>query len=295
MTGDLEQERPWTKALDGRLEAPAPASYNDVFLDPEIHNHVGWVCYQRSFRVPRGWTEDQYFIRVEAATHQGRVYVNDEFLVEHVGGYTPFEAEITHLVKPGDEFRLTVAVNKELTNITIPPKLIVKTESGARKQTYVHDFYNYAGLARSVWLYSVPKQHIEDVTVTTDLQGSTGVIKYEIQATSSDKTTVYIDDEDNRTVAECTGLRSEIKIDSARLWQPGAAYLYKLRATLQQSDGTLLDAYNVATGIRKVEVRGNQFLTNNRPFYFTGFGKHEDTAVRGEHSPLWYRQWCFEF
>lgn len=289
VTGNLEQDRPWTRPLDGALEAPVPASYNDVFVDPKIHDHVGWVCYQRHLRVPRGWTQDQYFVRIEAATHQGRVYVNDKLVAEHIGGYTPFDAELTALVKPGEEFRLTVAVNNELTNTTIPPGQILTTESGSRKQTYLHDFYNYAGLARSVWLYSVPKQHIEDVTITTDLKGTTGIIQYTVDATSNDQVKIELIDEDKKVVAEAKGSKGEISLESAKLWQPGAAYLYEFKASLLSSGGDVLDTYTIATGIRKVEVRGNQFLINNKPFYFTGFGRHEDTAIRGKlNVECWY-------
>ena len=121
--------------------------------------------------VPKGWSEERFLIRAEAATHKGRIYVNDEYLTEHSGGYTPFEADITHLVSAGEKFRLTIAVNNELTFETIPPGMVsVDNSTGKKTQTYMHDFYNYAGLARSVWLYSVPKQHITDVTVVTDVE-----------------------------------------------------------------------------------------------------------------------------
>ena len=48
-------EQPWLARLDTPLEAAVPASYNDLFADPEIRDHVGWVWYQREVRVPRGW------------------------------------------------------------------------------------------------------------------------------------------------------------------------------------------------------------------------------------------------
>lgn len=281
---DLESERPWSKPLPKDLEAPVPASYNDVFVDRKIHDHVGWVCYQRRVIVPRGWSQERYFVRVEAATHRGRLYVNDTFLVEHVGGYTPFDAEVTHLIQPGEEFRLTIAVNNELTNTTIPPGKIEVLENGRKKQIYYHDFYNYAGLARSVWLYSVPTLHVEDVTIVTDVQGSTGIIKYTVEAgdVPQDQVSITLIDEDENVAAEGSGLQGELKVDSPKLWQPGAAYLYQFRIHIKAKDGRLIDSYSVATGIRTVKVRGNKFLINDKTFYFTGFGKHEDTAVRGK-------------
>ncbi|CAK7212678.1 hypothetical protein SBRCBS47491_001548 [Sporothrix bragantina] len=287
----LEKEAPWTRPLSGCLEAPVPASYNDVFLSPDIHNHVGWVCYQRRVVVPRGWSQERYFVRIEAATHKGRVYINDTFVTEHVGGYTPFDAEVTELVQPGGEFRLTIAVNNELTNTTIPPGIIEVLASGQKKQQYFHDFYNYAGLARSVWLYSVPARHVEDVTVLTDVQATTGIVRYDIKTTelgAGETVHVTVQDEADVAVGKAAGSHGEIHIDGATLWQPGAAYLYRLCAQVRGADGTLLDTYSVAIGIRTVQVRGTQFLINGKPFFFTGFGKHEDSAIRGKgHDPAY--------
>lgn len=106
--------------LPGGLEAPVPASYNDLFVDATIRDHVGWVRYQRTARVPRGWAGEQILIRVEAATHAGVVYVDDVRVAHHVGGYTPFDADATDVVTAGGEFRLTIGVNNVLTNTTIP-------------------------------------------------------------------------------------------------------------------------------------------------------------------------------
>lgn len=41
-------------------------------------------------------------------------------------------------------------------------------------QSYTFDFFNYAGIHRSVFLYSTPQVYIEDVIVNTDIQGLTG-------------------------------------------------------------------------------------------------------------------------
>src|SRR3954464_3888654 len=133
--------------LPGALEVAVPASYNDLFVDSAIRDHVGWVWYQRQVRVPRGWGGGRVFRRHDAATRQGRVYVDGDLVAEHSGRYTPFEADITEHVRPGGDFRLTVGVSNELTNVTIPPGTITVVRNGRRQQTYLHDFYNCAGLA----------------------------------------------------------------------------------------------------------------------------------------------------
>ncbi|OJJ07902.1 hypothetical protein ASPVEDRAFT_57133 [Aspergillus versicolor CBS 583.65] len=281
--------QPWTAPLPKGLECPVPASYNDIFVDPEIHNHVGWVYYQRDVIVPKGWTQERYLVRAESATHHGRIYVNDRLVAEHVGGYTPFEADISDIVAPGESFRLTIAVNNELTHETIPPgKIEIGEATGRRIQTYQHDFYNYAGLARSIWLYSIPRQHIQDITVVTDVEGQSGLIRYDVKVanTSGNSTSrqikITVIDEDGVAIANATGANGTVKINSVKLWQPGAAYLYQFRASIVDSNGKVVDTYSVATGVRTVKVSGKKFLINDKPFYFTGFGKHEDTAVSGK-------------
>jgi beta-glucuronidase len=274
-------ETPWTATLDTAREAPVPASYNDLFVDTSIRDHVGWVWYQRAVRVPRGWAGERIFLRLDAATHEGRVYVNDELVAEHVGGYTPFEADITELVAPGGEFRLTVGVNNQLSNVTIPPGSVTVDDLGRKKQTYLHDFYNYAGLARSVWLYSAPATRIDDVTVVTDVEGADGLVAYEIATSGEAQVRVRVRDAAGDEVGTADGASGEVRIPDVKLWQPGAAYLYELTAEIVD-EGDVVDSYSLAIGVRTVKVEGNRFLINGEPFYFTGFGKHEDTAVRGK-------------
>jgi beta-glucuronidase len=274
-------DRPWCGRLDGTLEAAVPASYNDLFVDPAIRDHVGWVWYQRTVRVPRGWAGERIFVRVDAATHAGKVYVDDELVVEHQGGYTPFEADVTDLVTAGGEFRLTIGVSNELTNTTIPPGEVTVTKDGRRQQKYLHDFYNYAGLARSVWLYSAPAVRIAEITVVTDVDGPTGVVGYTVVTTEPSGVRVRLLDAFGGEVASGSGASGSLRVPEVRLWQPGKAYLYELVAEVVDGDA-VVDAYSLPVGVRTVEVRGTQFLINGEPFYFTGFGKHEDTAVRGK-------------
>ncbi|MGP3962285.1 beta-glucuronidase [Nonomuraea sp. 3N208] len=273
--------QPWTGPLDTTLEAAVPASYNDLFTDSAIRDHVGWVWYQRHVRVPRGWAGERVVLRVDAATHQGQVYVDDVLVAEHVGGYTPFEADITEHVRAGQEFRLTIGVNNELTNTTIPPGTITVTADGRRRQTYLHDFYNYAGLARSVWLYSRPAVHVEDITIVTGLEASTGTVQYSVQTSAPAPVRVRALDATGAEVAAADGAHGMLRIDDVTLWRPGAAYLYDLLVEVLDGD-QVIDSYTEPFGVRTVEVRGTQFLINGEPFYFTGFGKHEDTPVRGK-------------
>jgi beta-glucuronidase len=345
---DPDAPQPWLGPLNTALEAPVPASYNDLFTDRRIHDHVGWVWYQRMVRVPRGWDE-RVVLRLDAATHEGVVHVDDAQVAHHRGGYLPFEADITAHVRPGAEFRLTVGVNNVLTNTTQPPGHLEILPDGRRIQRYGHDFFNYAGLHRSVWLISRPAVHISDITVTTDIEapeavpgfdligtdgdaaaerdssGRSGIVHYRIETESVDAgaagndsgahrsgadgptaeasapagITVAVLDAQGEVVARATGASGTVRIPDVNLWQPGNAYLYDLVVRLgreqapngeqvlggeQMLGGTTkpVDEYRLPFGVRTVRVRGQEFLINGRPFHFTGFGKHEDTPVRGK-------------
>ncbi|GAB3269149.1 beta-glucuronidase [Arthrobacter pigmenti] len=273
--------------LETDLEIAVPSSYNDIFADQRIRDHVGYVWYQRQVRVPRGWDGDRIIIRVGSATHEGMVYVDDALVAEHVGGYMPFEADITDHVTAGGTFRLTIAVNNELTQATIPPGTIEVTEDGRRKQTYMHDFYNYAGLHRSVELYSVPATRVDDITVTTSYEGSTGSIRYSTAVTgpgagTAGTVSVRVADASGREVATGDGAEGTVDIDDVVLWKPGAGYLYNFTVEVHDGGGELLDSYTLPVGIRTIEVDGPRFLINGEPFYFTGFGMHEDHNTVGK-------------
>jgi beta-glucuronidase len=273
----------WRQALPGGREAPVPASYNDLFPEPTVHDHVGDVWYQRAVRIPKGWEGQRIVLRFDSATHRAVVWVDDTEVAAHEGGYTPFEADITNLIEPGAEHRVTVVVNNTLSWQSIPPGYVEETPDGLR-QRYFHDFFNYAGLHRGVWLYTTPRTYISDITVFTRLAGSTGIVDYQVEAVGGEghEVRVVLRDAEGTEVARAAGARGGLTVEDAHPWQPGEGYLYHLHAELWGTGETSTDTYPLPVGVRTVAVDGSRFLINEEPFYFTGFGKHEDSPVRGK-------------
>jgi beta-glucuronidase len=273
----------WERPLADAREMPVPSSYNDVFPEAEVRNHVGDAWYQTTARVPRGWAGERIVLRFDSATHRAVVWVDGTQVAEHEGGYTPFEADITDVVEPGSECRITVVVNNVLHWQSIPPGYVDETPDGPR-QRLLFDFFNYAGLHRSVWLYTTPRAHVSDVTVVTGLEGSTGTVRYGVETEGADgmEVRVALRDAEGAEVARATGSSGALTVENAHPWRPGEGYLYDLAVELWGDGDTPVDAYTLAVGIRTVEVDGARFLINGEPFYFKGFGKHEDAAVRGK-------------
>ena len=173
--------REWWRGLPGdAVEMPVPASYNDVLPDLAMRDHVGDAWYELTFLPPRGWAGERVVLRFGSATHRAEVWVNGTHVAAHDGGYTPFEAEITDVVTLGAANRLTVVVDNELTWESIPPGFVVDTPGG-RRQRYFHDFFNYAGLHRSVWLYTTPVARVQDMAVDTDVAGARGIVRYRVE------------------------------------------------------------------------------------------------------------------
>lgn len=263
-------------ALDGAREVPVPASYNDLFPALEVRDHVGDAWYQTALRVPAGWAGQRIMLRFDAATHRATVWLDDREILSHEGGYTPFEADVSAWVRPGEAHRLTVCVNNELHWHTIPPGRIVTTADGRKRQQVFHDFFNYAGLHRSVWLYATPRSHVHDITVRTEYRHPAGAVDYALGVDGAGVPRVTLRDAQGHVVARAEGQSGRLELAQATPWQPGRAYLY----TLEVEFGP--DRYALPVGIRSIATKDGQFLINGEPFYFTGFGMHEDSAIRGK-------------
>jgi beta-glucuronidase len=273
----------WFKRpLADAREMAVPASFNDVTADPAVHEYFGDVWYQTTVRVPRGWDGRRIVLHFESATHRATVWVNDAEVVSHEGGYTPFEAEVTGHVQAGEKARITVAVNNTLSFQTIPPGVVEDTPHG-RRLRYFHDFFNYAGIHRPVWLYATAHAHLTDITIVTGLEGANGSVGYraEAQGAGNAEVRVVLRDADGVEVASGTGASGTLTVENVHRWAPNDGYLYDLEVQLAGRDGELLDSYHQSVGVRTVAVDGIRFLINGEPFHFTGFGKHEDIAVIG--------------
>ena len=283
--GGVGRDQGWARGLPANArEVPVPASYNDIFPDRDVHDHVGDAWYERMVRVPARWEGERIVLRFGSATHRATVWVNGVEVAEHEGGYTPFEADVTDVIEPGAEHRISVLVNNLLTWQSIPPGYIDQTPDGPR-QRLLFDFFNYTGIHRPVWLYTTPRAHIHDVTVVTGLSGSRGTVRYEVQTVAAESLELRatLRDASGIEVASVSGTAGELTVANAIPWRPGEGYLYELTVELlDEAIGAPVDVYPVAVGIRTVDVDGARFLINGEPFYFRGFGKHEDSPVRGK-------------
>ncbi len=272
----------WRGPLADARPMAVPASFNDLVTDLETHNFVGDVWYQTQVRVPRGWSGRRVVLHFESATHRATVWVDDTEVVSHEGGYLPFEADLTDRVSGGELIRVTACVNNSLSFQSIPPGTTEQTPAGPR-QIYWHDFFNYGGIHRTVWLLATPTRHLDDVTVVTGIEGGTGTVSYAVRAVRADGlvTRVVLRDAAGVEVARSDGVEGVLRVAGAHLWGPGEGYLYDLECQLIDAD-TVVDSYHQSVGIRTVRIDGTRLLVNEKPVYLKGFGMHEDHITIGK-------------
>jgi len=268
---------------------PVPASYNDITENIETRDHIGYVWYETNFFISKNWKNNRIFLRVGSATHSSIVWLNGKEITKHTGGFLPFEVEITDDVNFGQNHRLTIAVDNRLTWNNLPPGEIKSYNDenhpdGFKIQEYYFDFFNYSGLHRPVRLIAVPKTFIQDITAKTTIKKGFGIITYKILTNERKplNSQVRLLDKFGKEVLKTTGLLGDIKVQKPNLWEWGNPYLYTLETKIFDDDNNLIDCYRLPIGIRTIKVTQNKFLLNGKPFYFKGFGKHEDSDIRGK-------------
>lgn len=281
------------------IDMPVPSSYNDITQDAKIRDFVGWVWYEKEVLVPMRWIQDRetrIVLRVGSAHYYSVLWVNGVQMTEHAGGHLPFEADISSVLRQssGGPCRITIAVNNTLSLETLPPGTIqymndrTRYPSGYFVQNTNFDFFNYAGIHRSVLLYTTPAVHIDDITVQTTFSDNIGLVSYNVSVLGGSKAAVKVtlSAKDGRCVASSEGLSGVLKITDVNLWWPylmheNPGYLYSMEVQAIAEDGQT-DIYTLPVGVRTVQVTSTKFLINNKPFYFHGVNKHEDADIRGK-------------
>ncbi|XP_053660796.1 beta-glucuronidase [Anopheles marshallii] len=288
---------------------PVPSSYNDLTEDAALRDHVGTVWYDRKFFVPRAWSkgDDRVFIRFGSVHYSTTVWINGVEVVKHEIGHLPFEADVTNVLKYGEENRITVLCDNVLLQVTIPQGKVDNQpiDNGVELvQSYTFDFFNYAGIHRSVVLYTVPRVYIKDVAVHTSYEGEQGRIDYQVTINTNETEklhlTVKLYDRNGTHVStdeSDANLQGSVAIPQVKLWwpylmDPEPGYLYTMEISLGTAQSNeaptdtkekqVLDVYRMKVGVRTLEWNNSTFLINGKPIYFRGFGRHEDSDIRGK-------------
>ena len=272
-------DKGWTMALPESITMPVPASFCDFFTDKDSREYCGDFWYETDFFVPGEWEGKDIAVRFGSVTHHARIFVNGVEVTAHEGGFLPFDAAVTDIVRYNQHNHLAVLANNELNETMLPAGRTTTLSNGKKMATPYFDFYNYAGIHRPVKLMALPKERVLDFSVVHSLSGTAADVAYTV-ATNGDHA-VCVDVYDGaEKVAHADGKSGTLHIENVKLWNVHAAYLYSF--VIRITDGeTVVDEYREKIGIRTFEIKDGNFLLNGKAVYLRGFGKHEDADIRG--------------
>ncbi len=219
----------------------------------ETNNYTG--SYRRTFVLPDDWKGQQVYFHVGSATSNLKVWVNGKLVGYSEDSKVAAEFDITKYLKKGENL---IALQ------------VMRWCDGSYLED--QDFWRFTGIAREVYLYARPKQHIEDIVVTQDLQGDKALLNMDVKATGSPKITMALYDPDGELVAE--GISKTAEFNNVKPWSAETPNLYTLYITASKGD-KVLEVVRQKVGFRHIEIKGGQLLVNGQPILIKGVDRHE--------------------
>jgi beta-glucuronidase len=245
-----------------------PSDWNTQ--DERLFFYEGTVWFKKSFQaVPmQDYRTLLYFGAVNYDCH---VWVNGKKAGHHVGGFTPFNYDISNLLKEGENTVIVKVDNKRHAE-DVP--------------TQIFDWWNYGGITRDVKLVKVPQVYLEDY----NLQLSKAADKAKVREIAF-SAKLSAKEAGHKVVINIPELKLEkqfatdaegqvsatLKVDAKKLqlWSPENPKLYDVRISLDNS--MLADEI----GFRTIETRGKQILLNGQPIFLKGISMHEEKPNGG--------------
>lgn len=229
----------------------------------QLFFYEGTVWYKRSFDYqPK--PDTRVFVHFGAANYEAIVYLNGEKVGQHEGGFTPFNFEITKLVRDRDNF-LVVKVDNKRRRDAVP--------------TLMTDWWNYGGLTRNVQLVETPATFVRDYLV--QLQKGTmdrvrGWVKLD-GARVGQRVGIRIPEASfsRSFTTDANGVAAIDFTANLKLWSPEDPKLYEVLIEAET------DRVRDLIGFRSIETRGTDILLNGRPIFLRGICMHEEAPFRG--------------
>lgn len=239
---------------DGSLQVPGDWNTQREML----YYYEGTIWYRQKFNIePKAGK--RYFLYFGAANYETIVGVNGKVIGKHTGGYTPFNFEVTDLLKKGENTIIAKVDNKR------HPEGVPTVNS---------DWWNYGGITRSVYVVETPAAFVREYNLDlADLKAG-GVKGWVLMdgAKGGEQVTVSIPElkvEAKATVDEKGYAAFQAKAKPV-LWCPENPKLYDVNIS------TADEAIGDRIGFRKVETLGNKILLNGEQIFCRGVSVHEE-------------------
>ena len=250
------------KGFADGAQIAVPSVWNTEF---GLTEYNGAVWYSRDFYFEGG----NLRLNFEAVMTYAEVWLDGEPLGDHYGGFTAFDFYVNNL--SAGVHNLTLRVDNSFDENSIPQQKV--------------DWYHYGGIVRSVYAERVSGAVVSnlrfDYSLNDALTVANGKITAEILNSSDKEVTspvTFFFEGKEVFVSEVTLAAGETKavaseefeITDIRLWDIGKPELYNISVTTETDD--LFDR----TGFRKIEIKDEKILLNNKEIEIRGVNRHEE-------------------
>ena len=231
-----------------------------------LYYYEGTVWYKKSFDIPNYDSSKRYYVHFGAVNYFAEVYLNGKKLGAHKGGFTPFNFEMSHLLKEKDNFIIVRVDNKRFPD-EVP--------------TVSTDWWNYGGITRDVTIYELSHTFIEDYSLQLDKNNSNQLNGY-VQLNGNDmggtKISVNIPELNviqNATTNSNGYAEFVIPLKKFTRWSDKNPKLYEV------SISTSSDKITDKIGFRQIATKGSDILLNGEKVFLKGISIHEENVMRG--------------
>ncbi len=238
--------------------------------DERLFFYEGTVWFKTSFQFKKA-DGQRTLLYFGAANYDTHVYLNGQHVMHHVGGFTPFNADVTDQLKEGENVVIVKVDNKRHAN-NVP--------------TQIFDWWNYGGITRDVLLVSVPETYIENYKLALSpkvFKKAVRSIDFKLNLNAKEagrQVTLSIPELKIKKILTtdtlgCISTSFEVKQKMLQLWSPENPKLYGVELVLDGN--TLRDEI----GFRTIETRGKELLLNGQPIFLRGVCIHEEAPNGG--------------
>ncbi|MBO9632786.1 MAG: DUF4982 domain-containing protein [Chitinophagaceae bacterium] len=284
--GNPESVPLWTK-----ITLPHCVNATDA-VDPDQNYYQGPAWYRTQLTIANPYPNGRTLLHFEGSGQKTSVYVYDQLVLTHVGGYDEFTADITDAV---NAFKKDPAFQKQF-NGKIP--VSIRTDNSRDLEmipSSLSDFNIYGGIYRYLNLVYVPEISIQKdkITATVDKDGKTGTLTINTSLYNPThskgpyKLLCRVLDPAGKPVKPDTyvqdlmgGNEVTFTIKKPRVWSTDKPDLYTVETILKTGD---IETKEVSkTGFRHFEfVEQGPFLLNGKRLLLRGTHRHEDHAGLG--------------
>lgn len=229
----------------------------------ELFWYEGALWYSREFEFNKPAPGKRTFVRFGGVSLKADVYMNGKKLGRHTGGFTPFEFEVTGVIKDG------------INNI------VVRADNTREKSgipTKGFDWWNYGGIIRSVTLETRSAVYIESWRADLAKDGSIEA-SLKLDKAVPGVPVKFAIPELGVAVSGVTAADGTISFKTPApglvRWSPAKPRLYKVDLTAGA------DSVSDEMGFRTIETRGGKILLNGEEIFLKGVCFHDEVPGGG--------------